>query len=703
MSPQPVAAGRLQSLLLWIILAAAAAVRWWNLDHLPAGFHGDEAWTGIDARRVLEEGWIGPYVPAALGQPTGPIYLVAGLFLFLPDDVWTVRLAIATLGLLAVLFTYLAAREYEGPFFASCAAALLAGLLWHLHASRMGMMLVSCTTMLTAGLWLQAVALRRRSPLYALAAGFVAGLGIYSYNAYPTATPLYAIPFVYAFASARRGDRVAVVLDAVLFVVGAVLAALPMISYVVADAEGYFRHHRQVSVFVTPKWIGGDWPARLVILQERLVFWLEGLFVEGRFDAGDGFGVGKIPLVDPITTGLAAVGALVALLRWRRPLSALTLVAVPLISIGALLTDGPGAFRRTIALSPFVVMLAATTLATAFELAARWSTRRGWRMPRMAVAVLAAVAVTAAFWLNVQTYFGPFVHDRMMRWVYAPELRIASEFLASVPSGTRVYFFSERWSCNYETRRFLAPDIQCVDRSRRFGQVSGRSGLLDFSVKERQPAMIFLMGEHTRHLDQLRKRHPEVEPVIEKDGDEMVYAALYLPEGVARSVGVAVAPGDRGGPVVPLTDLEPFDVRYDFEAPRIDQAWNGGPLRIGNQDFARGIGMHAPTEVTYDVPRGVTSIAATVGLPDPFPNCEKASVLFEITSANGRVLASSGVMRPGAPPHQLTADLTGVRRVILVSGDAGDGRDCDHANWGEPVFLRPSPPVTPTVAAPCGG
>jgi 4-amino-4-deoxy-L-arabinose transferase-like glycosyltransferase len=684
------------------VFGAAAALRLWNLDGIPEGFHGDEAWTGIDARRVLAEGWIGPYVPAALGQPTGPIYLVAGLFTFLPEEIWTIRLGIALLGFLGVVFTYLMAREYEGRCFALCAAGLLAGSLWHLHASRIGMMFVSCATMLTAGLWLQAVALRKPSPLFAALAGLVAGLGVYSYNAYPTATPLYAIPFLYAAAAAPRGERRVVGGKLVLFAATALLAALPLIVFAANDLDGYFRHHRQVSVFSAEKWTGGDWPARLAMLRERARFWLEGLFVDGNFDAGDGFGAGDIPLVDPLTTGLAAVGVVVAAIRWRRCLSGLLLAAPPLISLGALLTDGPGAFRRTIALSPFVAMLAATTLVTAYRLAARWSERRDSRMARATAAIAVAALVATAAWSGASTYFGPFVNHRLLRWVYAPELRTASEYLAGVPAGTRVYFFSERWSCQYETRRFLAPDVECVDRSRRFGKVTSRSGLLDFSTSPSRPALIFLMGEHTRHFDRLVKRYPEARHVVEDVAGERVYAAVSLPEGVARGVGVPAARADRGGPIVPLGELEPVDVRYDFEPPRLDLTWDGHPLRLGGKIYERGIGMHAPTEMVYAVPRGASRLVATVGIADRVAECDKASVVFEIVAARGVVLASSGVMRAGDAPNHHPRPQHG-RRPRPVARHRHDRRrlrqaDHRHRQLLHPVRARPRPPQGPRPA-----
>jgi len=44
-----------------LLTAIAAFLRTFRLEEIPAGFHGDEAWGGIEGLRILREGWIGPY------------------------------------------------------------------------------------------------------------------------------------------------------------------------------------------------------------------------------------------------------------------------------------------------------------------------------------------------------------------------------------------------------------------------------------------------------------------------------------------------------------------------------------------------------------------------------------------------------------------------------------------------------------------
>jgi len=696
---------RLGWLTPFLVVVAAAALRMWNLADLPEGLHGDEAWTGIDARRVLVEGWIGAYLPSALGQPAGPIYFVAALLHFLPDDIGTVRLAMAFFGTAGVLFTLLLAREHEGTPTGVFAAALLSVSLWHLHASRIGMMFVSCPVALMAGLWLVAVARRRDSLLLFAVAGIVAGSGVYSYNAYPTALPLFAVPFVYALFGARgTGVRRRWLAQSAVFCVGALIAAAPMIHYIVLHREDYLRHHHLISVLDSAAWETSAWSQRARILYDRGYSLLRGLLWEGEFDGGDGFGVGKIPVLGPLPGALAAVGVVIALVRWRRVLSGLALFAIPLISLGALLTVGAGMYRRTIALAPFVAILGALPLAALWESRAG-ATRARWFAAVRAAAALALTAAVAAE--GIATYFGPFSHHDKFRWVFSRDLRAIGEVVAKLPENTRVYLFAERWGCGYETMRYLAPRIRCTDRSRRFGKATRRLRLLDLSVAADQPAMFILTGEHMsrqKYLDKFTELYPEaVQSVGELDG-KPAFITVSLPSGAAgriRARQLAPPRDDGDGPLSVLA-LEPLDVFYGFEPPRENRTWNGQPVILGGRKFARALGMHAPTEMTYAVPPRALTLRATVGLSDAVKDCARASVVFEVRDETDRLLADSGLMRGGDPPRQIEADLRGATEVTLVAFETDDGRDCDHANWANPVILRSPRAAAMAQAKPAG-
>jgi hypothetical protein len=104
---------------------------------------------------------------------------------------------------------------------------------------------------------------------------------------------------------------------------------------------------------------------------------------------------------------------------------------------------------------------------------------------------------------------------------------------------------------------------------------------------------------------------------------------------------------------------------------------DGNPLTVNGSVYAKGLGTHAPAEVTVYLGGRCTAMTTAVGLDDE--TTEPGSVTFQVL-ADGVVVADSGVVRPG-PARPLTAATTGARMVTLKVTDAGDGKNFDHADW----------------------
>jgi beta-galactosidase len=107
---------------------------------------------------------------------------------------------------------------------------------------------------------------------------------------------------------------------------------------------------------------------------------------------------------------------------------------------------------------------------------------------------------------------------------------------------------------------------------------------------------------------------------------------------------------------------------------------DGGPLRIGAQTFAHGVGAHAPSRIVVDVGGRCTLFLADVGLDEEVR--DGGSVVFEVWG-DGERLASSGLVRGTQVSVPLSADVTGVRELSLVVTKGGDGNADDHADWGD--------------------
>lgn len=508
------------------ITFVAAILRLWRLGTAPLGLHGDEAWTGLDAQRILDEGWIGPYVISALGQPTGPLYYVAAAFKFFPDTTTTVRTSMAILGVATIPASYLAFRAMFERTTATIAIAILAGLMWHLHLSRTGFMVTSQPLMQMLVLWTLFEGLRRRSPWILLAAGALYGLGVYSYNAYLVFLPLPLVAVGLTLWHERdRERRILLGWGAAIFVSTAVIVSLPMINYVLNDWDTYRLHQEVVGITATDEWDQAGLVGKADILWDRGVEWLEAMWRGDRPDFGDGLATDGAPPVHPMIFGLALIGLAMSARRWRSIPHVVVITAVLLLPAGALLTAGDGLFRRTLGIAPFICVLAAMPLAWLWQHPPR--TADGLRLAYRA-ALVGIVVIPGG--LATRAYFGPVQDSPAVRYVYPFELDAAARYMDRLPEGTRVYYYSDRWPLDYETVRFLAPDVVGDDRTATF---LDRNSLpvdqLNIDVEGDGPGVFILLGTYMAALERLTEEYPGGGVIEGRRGGEIIFRAYELP------------------------------------------------------------------------------------------------------------------------------------------------------------------------------
>jgi alpha-galactosidase len=121
-------------------------------------------------------------------------------------------------------------------------------------------------------------------------------------------------------------------------------------------------------------------------------------------------------------------------------------------------------------------------------------------------------------------------------------------------------------------------------------------------------------------------------------------------------------------------------------SPTIDEAVGGGsPISLVGQTYPTGIGVASPSLVRYYLGQQCTRFTATVGLDDAVRNVgpEGATSTFQVIG-DGKVLYDSGVIDRDHP-QQVDVNLTDVRVLDLVVGDAGDGGYNDRADWAAPT------------------
>ncbi len=295
-------------LLVVLLLLGAAWLRFHDLVNVPGGFHGDEAVSGIEAKRILREGSIGPYSPLALGQPSGPLYLTALSIRIFGETVWAVRAVSALLGTLSVALLYFLLRAAQGRKVAFVAATMLATLNWHIHFSRIGFPVIAWPLCALAATFAALEATRRARARWWALTGLVAGIGIYAYNAHVLFIGALGVWLLFYLGKKRDVPLKIRIGWLLCFAATLSLVTLPMARYALDPANDYFSHSRLISLFSAPD---SSWPkdadefAKIKILVGRFGGFWGNLSWHSQMDWGDSTGV--VPVV-PL--GILVLGTL---------------------------------------------------------------------------------------------------------------------------------------------------------------------------------------------------------------------------------------------------------------------------------------------------------------------------------------------------------------------------------------------------------
>ncbi|MGB2822174.1 MAG: NPCBM/NEW2 domain-containing protein, partial [Phycisphaerae bacterium] len=128
----------------------------------------------------------------------------------------------------------------------------------------------------------------------------------------------------------------------------------------------------------------------------------------------------------------------------------------------------------------------------------------------------------------------------------------------------------------------------------------------------------------------------------------------------------------------------------------------GNPLRLRGKTYERGVGTHAPGQISVDLAGGSRRFTALVGIDDEANG--GGSSEFKVL-ADGRQIWTSGVVRGRDPVKRVDVLVTGVQRLDLIVTVANDGFGNDHTDWADAKFevtgarpktVKPPPPPRPT-------
>lgn len=170
---------------------------------------------------------------------------------------------------------------------------------------------------------------------------------------------------------------------------------------------------------------------------------------------------------------------------------------------------------------------------------------------------------------------------------------------------------------------------------------------------------------------------------------------------------VLPAPAPAAQPVTWLSELQPASatngqgpVELNFSNGAA-AAKDGGAINLNGVSTIRGLGVHAQSEIMYDLAGKYTRFQSEVGIDDEVGSA--GSVVFQVL-VDDVVRFDSGVVTGSTATKPFDIDVAGAGSLKLVVTDAGDGNDSDHADWANARLLsatnpNPNPTPAPSVTS----
>lgn len=154
-----------------------------------------------------------------------------------------------------------------------------------------------------------------------------------------------------------------------------------------------------------------------------------------------------------------------------------------------------------------------------------------------------------------------------------------------------------------------------------------------------------------------------------------------------------------------LSDLNWTSATSPYSGIKKDLSSGGNPLTIGGISYTKGLGVHSPSSITYNLNAQYTRFTAYVGIDDSVGNSPSHGSAQFLVYVDEELKHTSSRRDGSQGPEFIDVDLTGAQTLRLVTntgGNPGDNDYKDHANWADARLYTtpaiPKPAVSITAA-----
>jgi len=477
--------------VLALVTALAAFLRYWQLDTIPPGFHYDEAYEALEAWRVLTQpGYRPVFFTGNFGVEPMFIYLTAIAFRLFGAAPEVMRGVGAAVGTVTVPALYLLAREWVRldrrlpPTLPLLAALALAVQRWHITFSRMGIEPILVPLFLVLLLWAFVRAVRTGSRWAWIGFGLTAGLGAYTYPAGRLLPVLAALLGVFALVRAagpehperrssipgaarngwaeskERPSSPSPALSLKSIFRGLLLAAAVALIVFAPLGINFIRHPDQLllrssQIAVTP----GAAAETATGSPLRNFIAALGMF-SVRGDADSRSNVSGLPVLDVLMSIPFMLGVVWLAWRGRRLTGVIWWLAFAVMLVPTVFSDYAPHFRRAVGLAPLVALASGLGLAIILGRAGSHPATAPEAVPprlqgggvpaeqiaadmdrfrRAGRAVVVAAIVVGSLVYSATAYFGTWGRSAVLYYAYDQGLWEIGQYVLGLPPEERVY------------------------------------------------------------------------------------------------------------------------------------------------------------------------------------------------------------------------------------------------------------------------
>lgn len=390
---EPSPSAKWETAILIGIIIIGTVFRFWKLSTLFDGMAWDEAYKGLDALAIRKFGERPVFLNWNAGREALIAYLVAASQQFFDYSIVSVRVVLAFSGCLTLVFFYLFLKTIFNTNTALLSTFLLSISKWHLIHTRLGIRVALIVLFEVAVLYLLAKGFRSKqnSLKWFIAAGFVGGLGLYTYIAY-RAFPLVVLAFLIE-KSVRAHVRTHVKPIAA-GLIAAFLVTAPMAKFYWENRVSFTDRMQRTAVWRTR---GTNLSAAELIADSTVK--TAGLFTyEG--DHVSRSNVNQEPMLSVFASSFFILGILITLSNLKKPYAFFLLIYLLVTLLPGMLSVNAPHSSRTIG------VVVPAMLFTAFGILAAWKIMQG-------ISTLLATTLLAIV-LGGNFYTGP--NDGLLRY-----------------------------------------------------------------------------------------------------------------------------------------------------------------------------------------------------------------------------------------------------------------------------------------------